>query len=71
MKPKKCRCITTLEKRLAEDGLRLASLIQIDFDKGKAIERKPLIATEWTNEKKRKQPPKVLCQYCPICGVQL
>ena len=69
-KPKRCNCIEQMNAELERHGLRLSSLIQIDFPNGAGRELCPLITTEWIKPRKKK-PNSIICNYCPVCGKKL
>lgn len=67
---KRCECAKQMNAELEKHGLRLSSLIQIDFATGTSRELIPIIATEWIKPRKKK-PNAVVCNYCPVCGKKL
>lgn len=65
--PKRCDCLNQVNEQLADSGVRLQTCLEMDFGKGEASIRGPLLAVEWIGKKRRKLPT-VMCSFCPICG---
>jgi len=68
-KPKSCRCVSNVNKRLADQGVVLSHALAINCNTGTCTTNTPLLAVEWIGKKPQgKLLPVVVCSHCPICG---
>jgi hypothetical protein len=67
----KCKCVNEINKRLAEDGLKLESALEFDFAKKIAVMGGPFVSVVWSDKPRRgKRKPLIYCAYCPFCGAK-
>lgn len=63
---KSCRCVEQVNAQLVEHNARIETLFVMG--NSHINESPPVLKLEKLDTRKRKEPPPVLCSFCPFCG---